>query len=87
MPKPDPNNETVLNLIAQPESFATALQLIALALDTLPKEQAGAIAANATEIRVRMVELRIALRLLGRWGKQRSHSTIAPGPGRDCGPA
>jgi hypothetical protein len=39
MPKPD--NETALNLIAQAESFATGLQLIALALDTLPKEQAG----------------------------------------------
>jgi hypothetical protein len=45
MPKPAPNNEYALNLIAQAESFATALQLIALALDTLPKEQAGAIAA------------------------------------------
>jgi hypothetical protein len=58
-----PRNEYALNLIAQAESFATALQLIAMALDTLPKEQAGAIAANATEIVVRMGELRIALRL------------------------
>jgi len=58
MPRPDPTNETVLCLIAHAESFATALQLIALALDTLPKEQAGAIAANATEIVVRMGELR-----------------------------
>jgi hypothetical protein len=56
-------NERVLALIAQAESFATGLQLIALALDTLPKEQAGAIAANATEIVVRMGELRTALRL------------------------
>jgi len=55
---PKPRNEYALNLIAQAESFATALQLIALALDTLPKEQAGAIAANATEIVVRMGELR-----------------------------
>jgi hypothetical protein len=62
MPKPA-TNEAALNLIAQAESFATALQLIALALDTLPKEQAGAIAANATEIVVRMGELRAALRL------------------------
>jgi hypothetical protein len=58
MPKPGPNTEYALNLIAQAESFATALQLIALALDTIPKEQAGAIAANATEIVVRMGELR-----------------------------
>jgi hypothetical protein len=58
MAKPRPNNEHALNLIAQAESFATALQLIALALDTIPKEQAGAIAANATEIVVRMGELR-----------------------------
>jgi hypothetical protein len=58
-----PNNETVLCLIVQAESFATALQLIAFALDTLPKEQAGAIAANATEIVVRMDALRTALRL------------------------
>ena len=61
MPKPD--KETALNLIAQAESFATALQLIALALDTLPKEQGGAIAANATEIVVCMGLLRTALRL------------------------
>jgi hypothetical protein len=58
--KPD---ERVVCLIAQAESFATALQLIALALDTLPKEQAGAIAANATEIVARMDALRTALRL------------------------
>jgi hypothetical protein len=63
MAKPHPDNEAVLCLIAQAESFATGLQLMALALDTLPKEQAGAIAANATEIVVRMVELRTALRL------------------------
>jgi hypothetical protein len=63
MPKPDPRSEAARNLIAQAESFATALQLIALALDTLPKEQGGAIAANATEIVRRMVELRTALRL------------------------
>lgn len=56
-------NERVLSLIAQAESFATGLQLMALALEELPKERAGAIAANATEIRVRMVELRTALRL------------------------
>jgi hypothetical protein len=61
MPKPD--RETLLALIAQAESFAVALQLIALALDTLPKEQGGAIAANATEIVRRMGELRTALRL------------------------
>ena len=58
-----PKNETALNLIAQAESFATGLQLMALALDTLPKEQAGAIAANATEIVRRMGQLRTALRL------------------------
>jgi hypothetical protein len=63
MPKPAPNTEYALNLIAQAESFATALQLIALALEELPKERAGAIAANATEIVVRMGELRTALRL------------------------
>ena len=61
MPKPD--RETLLALIAQAESFATALQLMALALEELPKERAGAIAANATEIVVRMVELRAALSL------------------------
>jgi hypothetical protein len=61
MPKPD--KEAALNLIAQAESFATGLQLMALALDTIPKEQAGAIAASATEIVVRMGELRTALRL------------------------
>ena len=60
---PKPRNEHALNLIAQAESFATALQLIALALDTIPKEQAGAIAANATEIVHRMGLLRTALRL------------------------
>ena len=53
--------ENLLALIAQAESFGTALQLIALALEELPKERAGAIAANATEIVVRMVELRAAL--------------------------
>jgi hypothetical protein len=63
MPKSRPDGEAALNLIAQAESFATALQLIAFALDTLPKEQAGAIAANATEIVVRMGELRTVLRL------------------------
>jgi hypothetical protein len=61
MSKPD--RETLLALIAQAESFATGLQLMALALDTLPKEQAGAIAANATEIVRRMGELRTTLRL------------------------
>jgi hypothetical protein len=49
-------------VIAQAESFATALQLIALALDTIPKEQAGAIAANATEIRLRLDGLRLLLK-------------------------
>jgi hypothetical protein len=58
--KPD---ERILCLIAQAESFATGLQLMALALDTLPKEQAGAIAASATEIVYRMGQLRTALRL------------------------
>jgi hypothetical protein len=61
MAKPD--KEAARNLIAQAESFATGLQLMALALEELPKERAGAIAASATEIRVRMVELRTALRL------------------------
>ena len=61
MPKPD--RETLLALIAQAESFATGLQLMALALEELPKERAGAIAASATEIVVRMVELRTTLRL------------------------
>ena len=61
MTKPD--KETALNLIAQAESFATGLQLMALALEELPKERAGAIAANATEIVVRMGELRTVLRL------------------------
>jgi hypothetical protein len=61
MPKPD--RKTLLALIAQAESFATGLQLMALALEELPKEQAGAIAANATEIVRRMGELRTALRL------------------------
>jgi hypothetical protein len=63
MPKPDPTKETVLCLIAQAESFATGLQLMALALEELPKERAGAIAASATEIVVRMDLLRTALRL------------------------
>jgi hypothetical protein len=63
MPKPDPTNEAVLCLIAQAESFAVGLQLMALALEELPKERAGAIAANATEIVVRMGMLRTALRL------------------------
>jgi hypothetical protein len=61
MPKPD--RETLLALIAQAESLAVGLQLMALALEELPKERAGAIAANATEIVVRMVELRATLRL------------------------
>jgi predicted nucleic acid-binding Zn ribbon protein len=61
MPKPHPDNETVLCLIAQAESFATGLQLMALALEELPKERAGAIAANATEIVRRMGELRALL--------------------------
>jgi hypothetical protein len=60
---PTKPNERVLCLIAQAESFAAGLQLMALALDNLPKEQAGAIAANATEIVVRMGELRTVLRL------------------------
>jgi hypothetical protein len=63
MPKPDPTRETVLNLIAQAESFAVGLQLMALALEELPKERTGAIAANATEIVIRMDALRTALRL------------------------
>ena len=54
-----PNDETALNLIAQAESFAVGLQLMALALEELPKERAGAIAASATEIVVRMGELRL----------------------------
>jgi hypothetical protein len=61
MPKPD--RETLLALIAQAESFATGLQLMALALEELPKERAGAIAANATEIVRRMDALRVCLRL------------------------
>jgi hypothetical protein len=61
MPKPD--NEAILALIAQAESFATGLQLMALALEELPKERAGAIAASATEIVRRMGELRTVLRL------------------------
>jgi hypothetical protein len=61
MSKPD--REILLALIAQAESFATGLQLMALALEELPKERAGAIAANATEIVVRMDLLRTALRL------------------------
>jgi hypothetical protein len=52
-----------VTLIAQAESFATALQLMALALEELPKERAGAIAANATEIVYRMGELRAAMRI------------------------
>jgi hypothetical protein len=55
--------ENLLALIAQAESFAVGLQLMALALEELPKERAGAIAANATEIRVRMNDLRQALKL------------------------
>jgi ATP/maltotriose-dependent transcriptional regulator MalT len=55
----------LLALIAQAEGFAVALQLIALALEELPKERAGAIAANATEIVVRMAELRNLLGLSG----------------------
>jgi hypothetical protein len=58
-----PRNEALLCLIAQTESFATGLQLMALALEELPKERAGAIAASATEIVVRMDALRTALRL------------------------
>jgi hypothetical protein len=53
----------LLALIAQAESFAVGLQLMALALEELPKERAGAIAASATEIVVRMGELRATLRL------------------------
>lgn len=63
MAKPDPTNETVLCLIAQAESFAVGLQLMALALEELPKERAGAIAASATEIVQRMALLRTVLRL------------------------
>jgi hypothetical protein len=59
----DAPRENLLALIAQAESFATGLQLMALALEELPKERAGAIAASATEIIVRMNELRAALRL------------------------
>jgi hypothetical protein len=62
MPKA-PANEEILCLIAQAESFAVGLQLMAFALEELPKERAGAIAANATEIVIRMRELRTALRL------------------------
>lgn len=57
--------ENLLALIAQAESFATGLQLMALAMDWIPKEQAGAIAANATEIVARMGKLRAALGLSG----------------------
>ena len=60
---PRPNTEYARNLIAQAESFATGLQLMALALEELPKERAGAIAASATEIVLRMGELRATLRL------------------------
>jgi hypothetical protein len=63
MTKPDPAKETALCLIAQAESFATGLQLMALALEELPKERAGAIVASATEIVYRMGQLRTALRL------------------------
>jgi hypothetical protein len=63
MPKPNPTDEIVLTLIAQAESFATGLQLMALALEELPKERAGAIAASATEIVLCMAALRTALRL------------------------
>jgi len=58
-PRPE---ECVRNLIAQAESFAVGLQLMALALEELPKERAGAIAASATEIVVRMGLLRTLLR-------------------------
>ena len=57
--------ENLRGLIAQAESFATGLQLMALALEDLPKERAGAIAASATEIVRRMGELRDALGLSG----------------------
>jgi hypothetical protein len=60
-----PQKDLCLSLIAQAESFATGLQLMALALEELPKERAGAIAASATEIVVRMGELRGALGLSG----------------------
>jgi hypothetical protein len=63
MPKPTPIDERARDLIAQSESFAVGLQLMALALDTLPKEHAGAIAASATEIVHRMGLLRLTLRL------------------------
>ena len=55
--------EILCALIAQAESFAVGLQLMALALQELPKERAGAIAANATEIVARMGQLRTVLRL------------------------
>jgi hypothetical protein len=60
MARPRPRADLrVLGLFDQAESFATALQLIALGLsDTIPQEQAGAIAANATEILVRLAELK-----------------------------
>jgi hypothetical protein len=58
-----PEMDLCVTLIAQAESFATGLQLMALALQELPKERAGAIAANATEIVRRMGELRAALRI------------------------
>jgi hypothetical protein len=61
------SNERVLALIAQAESFATELQLMALALEELPKERAGAIAANATEIVARMGELRDHPAALAEW--------------------
>jgi hypothetical protein len=54
-------NLRVTALIDQAESFATALQLIALGLDDIPKEYAGAVAANATEIRLRLDALRTLL--------------------------
>lgn len=57
--------EDLIALIAQAESFAVGLQLMALALEELPKERAGAIAASATEIKVRMDELRSLLGLSG----------------------
>jgi hypothetical protein len=55
--------ENVRALIDQAESFATALVLISFGLcdDTLPQEQAGAIAANANEILGRLNEIRSAL--------------------------
>jgi hypothetical protein len=60
--KPAPRADMrVIALIDQMESFATALQLMALGLDDIPKEYAGAVAANATEIRQRLEVLRSLL--------------------------